>query len=164
MNCSPTITAEEFRTIHNALWELDSVTQQLEDILKPELFTQLARAGAAIRKGLDSAYAQDNQAYETKSNHYDSVKKDLGLRSEWSIFDIDNLNERHPFEGVRTVVYADNWGGVNASCQVNGLTWAALWVAADAAIRNSGDEHHMFIEGFRQSKDYPEVLFLSTGS
>jgi hypothetical protein len=38
MNCNPTLTAEEFKTIHNALWELDSVKAQLEDILKPELY------------------------------------------------------------------------------------------------------------------------------
>lgn len=165
MNCSPTLTAEEFKTIHNALCELDSVTRHLEDVLKPELFLKLARAGNTIRKGLEGAYEQDNQAFTRKSRHFDEVKAQLGLKnSEWSIYEVDNMNERHPFVGANTVTYKDHWGDKPVSAAINGLTWNALWVAADACIRDSGDEHHVFIERFRVSKEDPTVLFLSTGS
>lgn len=165
MNCSPTLTAEEFKTIHNALWELDRVTEQLEDILKPELFTKLSRAGAAIRKGLESAYEQDDQAYRTKSDHFDAVQAELGLTSNWSIYEVDNLSDRHPYEGADRVVYTNHWGELrDVSCSINGLTWAALWRAADACIRDSGDEHHVFIEGFRVDEEDPRTLILFTGS
>ena len=165
MNCSPTLTAEEFKTIHNALCDLDSVTRQLEDVLKPELFLKLAKAGSTIRKGLEGAYEQDNQAFSRKSRHFDEVKAQLGLKnSEWSIYEVDNMNERHSFFGATTVTYKDHWGDKPVSAAINGLTWNALWVAADACIRDSGDEHHVFIERFRVSKEDATVLFLSTGS
>ena len=165
MNCSPTLTAEEFKTIHNALCELDSVTRHLEDVLKPELFLKLARAGNTIRKGLEGAYEQDNQAFTRKSRHFDEVKAQLGLKnSEWSIYEVDNLSDRHPYAGADRVVYKDHWGNKPVSVSINGLTWAALWVAANAAIRDSGDDHHVYIEAFRPSQEDPRTLVLSTGS
>lgn len=165
MNCSPTITAEEFKTIHNALWELDSVTRQLEDILKPELYVKLARAGSTIRKGLEGAYEQDEQAFSRKSRHYDNVKTELNLKnSEWSIYEVDDLGERHPFEGAERVVYREHWGNKEVAKSIVGLTWMALWVAADACIRDSDDEHHVFIERLRRDKDDFRTLVLTTGS
>ena len=165
MNCAPTLTADEFKTIHNALCELDSITRQLEDILKPELYTKLARAGSTIRQGLAGAYEQDDQAFRRKSDHYDTVKAELGIKnSEWSIFEVENLSDRHPYEGARVVCYKDHWGDHPVSKEINGSTWAALWVAANACIRDSEDSHHAFIERFRPSKDDAEVLYLTTGS
>lgn len=165
MNCSPTISAEEFKTIHNALCNLDSVTCQLEDVLKPELYVKLAKAARNIREGLAGAYEQDSAAFKRKSDHYDDVKAQLGLtNSEWSIYEVDNLSDRHPFEGAVAVCYKDHWGEDHVTININGSTWAALWIAANAAIRDSGDEHHVFIERFRRSQENPEVLYLSTGS
>ena len=165
MNCSPTLTAEEFKTIHNALCDLDSITRQLEDVLKPELYTKLAKSARKIREGLAGAYDQDDKAYSRKSRHYDSVKSELGLKnSEWSVFEVENLSERHPFEGADRVVYRNHWGERPVSSSINGLTWAALWVAADACIRDSEDEHHVFIEDFRFDSKEPRTLVLVTGS
>ena len=165
MNCAPTLTAEEFKTIHNALWELDRVTQQLEDILKPDLYVKLARAAGTIREGLAGAYEQDDKAFSRKSRHYDSIKNELGLsHSEWSIYEVEDLGDRHLFQGATKVAYRDHWGDKQVECQINGLSWAALWVAANACVRDSGDAHHVYIEGFRPSQDRPEVLIMSTGS
>jgi hypothetical protein len=164
MNCAPTLTTEEFKTIHNALCDLEGVTRQLEDILKPELYTKLAKSARKIREGLAGAYEQDDKAFSRKSRHYEDIQSELGLRSIWSVYEVDNLSERHPFEGADRVVYKDHWGDNPVSVSINGLTWAALYVAADAAIRDSGDEHHVFIELFRPAKDDPRTLILSTGS
>lgn len=164
MNCSPTITADEFKTIHNAVCNLDSICSQLEDILKPELYVKLVKARNDIRKGLEGAYEQDHSAFDRKHNHYDQVRTELGLSATWSIFEVDNLSEPHPYQGAVRVVYKDHWGSKPVECQVTGTTWAALYVAANACIRNSGDEHHVFIEQFRPSKDNTQTLILSTGS
>jgi hypothetical protein len=164
MNCSPTLTAEEFKTIHNALWELDSVTNTLEDILKPELYVKLARAARTIREGLAGAYEQDDKAFSLKSRHFETVQEAQALKSIWSIYNVDNLNDQHPFTGACKVVYKDHWGGEPVEFEVVGSTWSALYVAADACIRNSGDDHHVFIENFTKSESDPTVLFLSTGS
>lgn len=165
MHCDVTLTAKEFKAIHNALWELDSVTQTLEDVLKPELFVKLAKAGRTIREGLNGAYEQERADFDRKSKHYDSVKEDLGIRgSEWSCYEAADLNEPHPYTGATVVCYKDHWGDETVRTPINGSTWAALWVAANACIRDSQDEHHVFIERFRPSKEDPTVLFLSTGS
>ena len=149
MNCDVTLTAEEFKTIHNTLWAMqydgmDAVT-----------------GAEKIREALKGAYDQETNAFELKSDHYEKVKKDLGLSAIWSIFEVGNLSELHPFEGVTTVTYKDHWGDSPVVTQINGATWAALYVAANAAIRDSGDEHHVFIENFKQVGD---TLVMSTGS
>ena len=153
MNCDVMLTAEEFKTIHNTLWAMQY--QGMD-----------GKTGAEkIREALAGAYKQDREAFDRKGQHYTNVKAELGIRgSDWSIYEVDNLSERHPFEGADRVVYRDHWGEQPVQCSINGLTWAALWVAANACIRDSGDDHHTFIEAFRPSKDDPSVLYLVTGS
>lgn len=162
MNCSPTITAEEFKNIHNGLCELNSVIERLEGVLSPNLHAMLVSAKAQISAGLVGAYDQDDRAYTKNRDHFEQVQKDLGLMdSIWSMYEVPDLNVRHPFEGAQEVVYRNHWGEKTVYVQINGSTWAALWVAANAAIRDSGDDHHIFIEDFTRSGD---SLILSTGS
>lgn len=153
MNCDVTLTAEEFKTIHNTLWQL-----QYGD--KPDV----QACAEAIRSALKGAYIQEQDSFDRNSEHFRQVRKELGLKSTWSIYEVPNLSERHPFVGATKVVYKDHWGNRDIEVAINGSTWAALYVAADAAIRDSGDEHHSFIEEFKQSSINPEYLFLSTGS
>lgn len=164
MNCNPSLTAEEFKTVHNALWELDQVRSQLEEVLNPTLYAKLARAATDIRKGLAGAYEQDSKLFDLKTEHYQEVQEELGLTAVWSIYEANNLSDPHPFEGVNRVLYKDHWGDDTVVMVINGLSWAALYVAANACIRQSGDEHHMYIEGFKVAKDDPHTLILSTGS
>jgi len=164
MNCNPTLTAEEFKTVHNGLCELESVVQQLEEVLRPELYQKLAHGVSEIRRGLAGAYQQDNDAFDTKSNHFGEVQQQLGLTAIWSMYEVDNMTDRHPFEGADRVVYSNHWGKGPVSCSINGLTWSALYVAANACIRDSGDTHHVFIEDFAPSAEDPRALVLSTGS
>ena len=153
MNCNPTITAQDFKTIHNALCSLDGIESD-----------KVAKLVEEIRGALAGAYEQDNMAFETKMDYFDRVRDELGLFATWSIYEVDNLSERHPYQGATTVVYKDWNTNKDVVVQINGLTWAALYVAANAAINNSTDEHHTFIEGFTQSSIDSTVLFLSTGS
>lgn len=161
MNCSPTLTAEEFKQIHNGLCDLRSVIGSLEGVLATKLYDKLVNAQEQISVGLIGVYEQDEKAYTRKSNHYKSVQKDLGLDAIWSMFEVHDLNERHRFEGATKVVYRNHWGEKPVSCAVIGNTWASLYVAADVCIRDSGDDHHVFIENFEQED---EVLILITGS
>lgn len=149
MNCDVTLKAEEFKTIHNTLWAMEYQSMDAKT------------AAEKIREALSGAYAQESEAFSSKSDHFSSVKEDLGLRTIWSIYEVDDLNERYPFEGIATVTYKDHWGKETVVKPVNGLTYAALYVAADAAIRDSGDDHHVFIERFKQVGD---TLLLTTGS
>ena len=149
MNCNVTLTAEEFKTIHNTLCAMEYQGMDSKT------------AAEKIRAALAGAYAQESKDFSTKSDHYDQVKTDLGLSAIWSIYEVDNLSDRHTFEGVTRVVYKDHWGSRQVSTEINGATWAALYVAANACIRDSGDDHHVFIENF---KKFGDTLVLSTGS
>jgi hypothetical protein len=149
MNCNVTLTAEEFKTIHNTLWAMQY--DGMDAVIGAE----------KIREALKGAYDQEHNAFDTKMDYFDRVREELGLSATWSMYEIDNLSERHPFEGVETVTYKDHWGDQPVVTRINGSTWAALYVAANAAIRDSGDEHHVFIENFKQVGD---TLILSTGS
>ena len=100
---------------------------------------------------------------DAKFDHYDAVREELGLSSVWSIYEVENLSERHPFESATKVHYKDHWGKP-VTKEINGLTWAALFVAGNAAIRDSGDAHHIYIEQFVPSKTDAGVLLMYTGS
>jgi hypothetical protein len=164
MNCSPTLTADEFKTIHNGLCALESGLRHLEGVLRQDLYVNMAHAASEIRRGLDNAYKQDQESFDRKYEHFQKVQEQLGLKSVWSVYEVEDMANRHSFTNVDRVVYKDHWGGKPVSCSINGLTWSALYVAADACIRDSGDNHHVFIEGFYPAEDDPRTLILTTGS
>ena len=100
---------------------------------------------------------------DEKFDYYNQVREDLDLLAVWSIYEVDNLSERHPFEGAKKVIYRA-YGSGDHEVAIIGSTWASLYVAANQLIRDSGDGHHIYIEDFKQSSIDPEILFVSTGS
>lgn len=145
-----TIKADDFKAIHNALWSLQYGNGDLNAQVE------------VIRNALKDAYEQDRKASDDLYNHYLTVKTDLGLDAIWSMYEVKDLNERHTYKNAKTVTHKDHWGeNGKVVVPINGFTWAALYVAANAAIRDSGDSHHCYIEGFRQVGD---TLELVTGS
>ena len=158
-----TFSAEDFKTVHNALCDLRSVCDRLDGVLNPDLYSKLTKARDDLSKGLENVYGQDSTAFESKSDHFSSVQEELGLSAIWSIYEVANLSDRHPFFGATKVHYKDHWGEP-VTKDIVGATWAALYVAGSAAIRDSGDDHHVFIEHFEPSKADPSVLIMQTGS
>lgn len=154
MNCNPTLTAEEFKTIHNCLYYLNCIGNEKVDLIVYQM-----------REALKGAYKQDDAAFEIKNKHFHSAKEVLRLKhSEWSIYEVDGIFEEHPFAGADRVVYKDHLGNEPVQSSIQGKTWAMLWCAADECINQSGDGHHVFIEAFRPAEDDPRTLYLSTGS
>ena len=132
MNVSPTITAEDFKTIHNALCDMRNVYDTIQGVVREPISDKLANAIREMEAGLADAYKQDNKSFDEKYNHYSSVAEQLDLRdSTWSIYEVENLTDRHPFEGADRIVYKDHWGKRAVSSSVHGSTWAALFVAAN---------------------------------
>ena len=152
MNCDVTITAEDFKTIHNTLWELEY--QGLDGVVGAE----------RIRAALQAAYAQDNTAFERKHDHYHTVQQQLGLKTIWSIYEVSDLNQPHPHVNAAEICYRDHWGDSAVYETIPGPTWRDLYRAADRCIQRSGDGHHVFIEGFETVADQPHQLRLTTGS
>jgi|GEM_PF-1896149 hypothetical protein len=98
---------------------------------------------------------------------YLAIGKKNGItKSYWSISadnDFINMSFNHPYVGATEVSYpADMQWGKASSVKIEGPTWLDLWKAADKAIQESGDEHHVFIEDFYELEN--GVLQLHTGS
>lgn len=158
-----TFSSEDFKTVHNALCELRSVCERMESVINPDLYNRLTKARDDLSTGLENVYEQDSTAFDSKSNHFCSVQEQLGLSAVWSIYEVTDLNDRHSFPDATQIHYKNHWGQP-VTKDVVGATWAALYVAGDAAIRDSGDDHHVFIEHFESSQTDPSVLIMRTGS
>lgn len=159
MNTAVTLTADEFKVLHNSLCDLNQLAYY-HHVPKVEEIVERIR-----RVALKSAYEQDNQAFDRKWNHYDQVKSNRGLRTSWSLYEVEDLDQHHPYRDATHVVYDEHWGESGQVIEpILGSTWASLYVAADAAIRESGDTHHCFIESFTPIADKPGHLRLHTGS
>jgi hypothetical protein len=160
MNCDVTLTANEFKDLHNALCELRGIVERMNHtMVKIESVQDVV---SKMEYALQSAYTQDNDAFDRKYSHYRNVKEELGLDAIWSVYEVEDLNERHPFPSDAFVVYKDHWGEKPVHCAVYGSTWAAIYTAANACVRDSGDEHHVFIERFVLKNG--NELHMTTGS
>jgi len=164
MYISPTLTKDEFRDIHNALCDLDMVAQDLEEVLKPEKFLRLLKAKSAIREALKRSYEEEREVFSTRSDLYDSARSELGCRSVWSIYEVEDLYAEHPYQGATEVAYKDHWGEKSVRVPLAGSRWLDLYIAADYLIKESGDDHHIYIEQFKPLQENNTVLMLQTGS
>jgi hypothetical protein len=152
MNCAVTISAEDFKVIHNTLWELEY--RGLD-----------GRVGAErIRAALKGAYEQDSAAFDRKWDHYRTVREQQGFKTTWSLYEVESLTQLHDYGDAQYVVYDQHWGDSEVVKKIEGRDWLSLYRAADSAIRASGDDHHSFIEQFEPIADRPGHLRLYTGS
>ena len=161
MNCNPTLTAEEFKTIHNALCEIRGVYGSLAGVVREEITERLEKAIADMEEGLANAYRQDVKVFDTRNKHYTQVQDAHDLASVWSLYEVADLYAMHPHAGATKIKYGDQYTPIGTDA---GLSWIDLWIAADDAIQVSGDQHHIFIEAFTPIAEEPGVLLLSCGS
>ena len=161
MNCNPTLTAEEFKTIHNALCQIRNVRDDIASVVREEITERLEKAIAEMEKGLANAYKQDDEVFNTRNKHYTQVQDAQGLASVWSLYEVANLYAMHPHAGATKIKYGDQYTPIGTD---SGLSWIDMWIAADDAIKSSGDSHHIFIEAFTPIAEEPGVLRLVTGS
>jgi hypothetical protein len=144
VNCDVTLTAEEFRQIHNALCfaHADGIQKTVE----------------TIRTALAGAYAQDDSAFDRKMSYFRRFQEENKFKAIWSIYKLDEHGflKDHPYTSDAFVVYQ---GGHVPVC---GATWGDVYRAADKAIFISGDDHHIFIEAFELRNG--NELHLTTGS
>ena len=105
-----------------------------------------------------------NDDFDVKFKHFDTIKDRSKFRSVWSIYEVTNLFDLSGLK-AENLVYKDHWGDRAITVPLPGgnLQWWDLWVAADKAVIESEDKHHVFIEEFQKSTD-GKTLFLRTGS
>lgn len=145
-----TVHAQDFKTIHNTLCDLRDIEMQLNEVLRPDMVDRLHRVIKNFEAGLKDAYAQDEAAFDAKMDYFGEFKGANGLMSIWSMFElpVNCFLQNHPYPSDAFVCYAEHWGKGRKHYPVLGPTWGDVYRAADLAIRESGDNHHIFIEGF----------------
>ena len=164
MLTNPTLTADEFKLVHNGLCEVRAVSYQMTGVISETLSNRLTKAIEQIEEGLESAYVQDNELMDHRSTYFESIAKMFNLNSScWSMFEVENMFEPSPFPSVSSIRYKgkDTPIDISEGCVVR---WLDLYIAADRAIQQSGDTHHIFIEAFTPVENEPGVLLLQTGS
>ena len=144
MNTSVTLTAEEFKQIHNALCfaHTDGIQKTVE----------------TIRAALAGAYQQEEQDFDRKMAYYRRFQEENKLETIWSVYELEEHGflKDHPYSSDAFVCY------LGQHVPVFGNTWGDIYRAADWVIRNSGDDHHIFIEAFELRNG--NELHLVTGS
>jgi hypothetical protein len=145
-----TLAAEDFKTIHNTLCELRGLAQRMEQSMVK--IGEVERIIESFEAGLKDAYDQDNAQFESKMDYFSEFKAANGLQAIWSLYELSlqGFEEAHPYPSDAFIVYTQHWGdgAKDRHYPVLGSTWGDVYRAADLAIRESGDTHHCFIEGF----------------
>jgi hypothetical protein len=153
-----TLRGEDFKTLHNTLCDLRGLVQRMEtSMIKTQEFDRIIEG---LEMGLKGAYEQDNDQFDSKMDYYSQFRDENGLNAIWSIYELEEHGFlfNHPWEGASVLVYK------NTTAKILGPTWADLYRAADVAIERSGDDHHVFIEGFGRYATDNSMLELTTGS
>lgn len=164
MYISPTLTTEEFKTIHNGLCKLRTVVERLENVIHPDLYETLVSSREEIYEGLKNSYELEENYFKKQHNHYEEISEKMNLSSSvWSMYEVKNLLDKHRYGNVDRLIYKENWGEV-VQVSIDGDTWAALYRASNEAIKQSGDSHHVFIEDFSVCPEDNRTLYLHTGS
>jgi hypothetical protein len=160
-----TLQGKDFRTVHNTLCELRALQEQLTGVISDSIAGRLHSVIKGFEAGLADAYAQDNNVFDLKMDYYSEFKADNKLASIWSMFElpVHGFLQPHPYPSDAFIVYTQHWGEGNKDKHypVLGSTWGDVYRAADLAVRESGDSHHVFIEGFEVKGN---ELHMSTGS
>ncbi len=162
-----TLSANEFKDLHNAKCELYQVVQRLKGSdMGKGVAKELSKIERQIAKSLKNAYVQEDKIMDARRRVYNAIAKMHKLTTIWSMYEVADMSAEHPFVGKTKVVHKLHWGKTPVTIEIKGNRWYDLYVAADAAIVKSGDMHHCYIEGFlsNDKDEDKDVLVLSTGS
>jgi hypothetical protein len=150
-----TITKAEQTSIHNGICRLESAIEELDDVLSPRLISTLQKAKQDIENGFKNVRLQEAEWFNNQMDVFDQIRKDIGLHTTWSIFEVENIYDDSKIRGT-TLVF-EGWDADAEipikSNPINGeVSWMHLWMAADEAIKETND-HHIFIEKFIPMSD-----------
>lgn len=161
MQVGVTLTPEEFTKLHNALCHLSNSANAVAQLGHEKDAEAIAEEVEVIRALLKPAYDADEKEFTKRLEHFRAEGAEFDAATAWSMYEVEDLNTESTFPEAKSVTYKSHWGGHTPVVPLTGTTWLHLFIAADAAIRQSGDMHHIYIEAFTQEGD---TLILHTGS
>ena len=131
----------------------------MEDILAPKLLQQLRKVQTKIRAGLLDVNTQKDTLWQKRYNHYSDLKNEHGMKTVWSIFEVDDLESLSMI--TATELKYNGWGEATIKMAPGNKSYMELWNYAEQVLYEADDMEHSFIESFTQAGD---ICILGTGS
>ena len=153
------IAAADVDKLQDAKIDLSRIIEEMEDILAPSMLDQFKKVITKIRAGLLDVRTQQDNLWQKRQNYYSEMKEEHGMKTVWSIFEVDNLNA--PSGITATELKYNGWGEATIKMAPGNKTYMELWNYAEQVLYEADDMEHCFIESFTQGGD---ICILGTGS
>jgi hypothetical protein len=110
----------------------------------------------------------DMKAFGEKMDYFGEIRDENGFRSIWSIYEVKDINDRHPYGDITQMEYGYAEPD-EIVVPVRGPTWLDLYRAAEKAILRTYREEYfdacaVLIEGFTVNLRKSKRLTLETGT
>ena len=155
------IGREQQRNLHNARVYFESFAEKYADVVGQRVIDDFNRALDMFKNAHDPIREEETRIFDLKFKHYDAMRRHFGYQTVWSNFDVERLDESLPskYLDITHVKYDSQLVAVEKRDGALGLDWLAIWKAADKAILESGDRHHVFVEGIYQRNEDPKGVY-----
>lgn len=162
-----TLTADEFNQLRDSVYDLIDMQKQLANILNPTLLAKMNQTIKSMEGALANSFARYDEALTNQIVHFEQLQDTNDFLTFWSMHEIADMDADHPYTGASQLRYEymsshSRWQPGSVVVDIRGTKWMDLWDAANRAVLESGDDHHIFIESFKWDQD--GILSLSTGS
>lgn len=136
------LSYNEWYEINEKILKVKNSSMNIFDLIKTN--GDLYRAIQELEKFFIELTDQHDDSFETRYEKLKEIKTESGFITVWSMYEIEDLDELHFFTGTKELCIDE------IVVDIKGDTWYDLWVATDEAVEQSGDLHHIFIEGFHK--------------
>jgi hypothetical protein len=155
---------EDMQKIEKLSPDVHSLSQRLQGF-HPKFVEQILEINKVLETTFLKYRDKEDTEFDRKYEGFNKIQEKYKLCSIWSEYDIKPSDMKKPFSDkpVESLTY-ESWGPIQQVQHGKIATWFDMWKLADKVIRQSGDTHHMFIEGFVEDKKKPGHFKLMTGS
>lgn len=158
------IDREQQMNLHNARCYFLQFKEKYSEVFGKEVVRDFNQAMKYFLEAHNPIREIEDKRSEDRFEHYEAMRKYYGLSAVWSMIEYDRLDDSTDRD-VKTIKYHDIIIPVVKRPEHPWLRWTDVYEACDKAIKESGDEHHIFIEYLHREDTDPEGQYtLSTGS
>lgn len=158
------VNREQQKDFHNARCYFLQFKEKYGEVFGKEVIRDFNQALNLFLKAHNPIREEEDKRFEERYNHYEAMRKYYNLTSIWSMNEYPRLDDNTDRD-IKTIKYYDVIVPVVKRPEHPWLRWTDVYEACDKAIRESGDDHHVFIEYLHREDTDPEGQYiLSCGS
>jgi hypothetical protein len=162
------LTNEQIKQLESIYPMLSSVIRSLEPVVKKSVMDEIVAIKEIVSNVFKVQWKEEADEDDQEYKRLSKISKQEKFKSVWSISEVKaaQLDTSFSEKNVKGIVY-ESWGDkkeVSFGKAGKKMTWMDMWREADKLMRQSGDDHHIFIEDFNEVKDKKGYYSLSCGS